>query len=82
MEFCVWCQQPVRFGRWGHGDGKKLYVREEKGLNDIGAVHYHCIERFQTMKAELLLKRNRMVMIMNSLSIRVNSEPREPIGDT
>jgi hypothetical protein len=51
-------------------------------LNDIGAVHYHCIERFQTMKAELLLKLNRMVMIMNSLSIRVNSEPREPIGDT
>jgi hypothetical protein len=51
-------------------------------LNDIGAVHYHCIERFQTMKAELLSKHDRMVKIVNSLSILVNSEPRESIGDT
>jgi hypothetical protein len=34
------------------------------------------------MKAELLLKHNRMVEIVNSLSIRVNSEPQESIGST
>ena len=82
MEFCVWCQEPVYSGPWGHGNGKKLYVREEKGFKDVGAVHYYCIEKFQTMKAELLLKHNRMVEIADSLSIRVNSEPQESIGST
>jgi hypothetical protein len=82
MEFCVWCQQPVYFGPWGHGNGKKLYVREKKGFHDIGAVHYYCIERFQRMKAELVAKHDRMVEITNSLSIHASSEPQETIGST
>ena len=77
MEFCVWCQQPVNFGPWGHGDGKKLYVREKKGFDDIGAVHYHCIEKFQKTKAELLSRHNKMIEIMNSLSIHASSAPQE-----
>ncbi len=82
MEFCVWCRQCVEFSPWGHGNGKKLYLREGKGFKPIGAAHYYCIEKFERMKAELTKKHETMVEIANSLTISASSEPRESIGST
>ena len=82
MEFCVWCQQPVYSGPWGHGNGKKLYVREEKGFKDVGAVHYYCIEKFQTMFRHTYIRfLDDYTAFVNDLNKRFRSEDVNLPGD-
>ncbi len=82
MEFCVWCRQPVYAEAWGHGNGKKLYVRSDRGFEAVGAVHYYCKEEFPKMRAEMIAHQQALREAVESLHEMVQARPETSISTT